>query len=339
MEQITSVLPGTTVVEVDNVSLGNGVVSHDYEVTLTKLPFTKDVLSRDQVLSWREQGFCVVNPRPNGSANSTGWIFTEQEVECYRVAARTAVLGNGKDIPALPNLKNFGGIGFPFLARKSDPLNELALHPRIIQSVRQLLDIPDTDVPLLSQAECWVKRDAGPSPDLPPEFVNTDQRMHCDYPNHYLTHPPTWYNPEAVAMIVYLDESQECGGETAFVPRMGPEDEAYRFPYLAMPGVGDMPWINDKTLAEKYLNLNFPDVYSFRKYLYGREQRVQYKVGTILLYRLDLWHRGTPLKNDKDRAVVNLLYKKREAAHITSWHRGWAVGFVQIEFWITGTNE
>lgn len=32
---------------------------------------------------------------------------------------------------------------------------------------------------------------------------NADQRMHCDYGNNTLVHPPDWHSPECVAMIVY----------------------------------------------------------------------------------------------------------------------------------------
>ena len=37
-------------------------------------------------------------------------------------------------------------------------------------------------------------------------YSNRDQRMHMDYPNHYLTHPPPWNQPEAVAAILYFDD-------------------------------------------------------------------------------------------------------------------------------------
>ena len=154
-------------------------------------------------------------------------------------------------------------------------------------------------------------------------FSDTDQRMHCDYPNHYLAHPPPWYAPEAVAMIVYLD-AEDCGGATAYVPRRDEHDEAYSYPYLNNPGVASIPWLNDRAMTEAYLEKHHREAFEFRQRLYAREQRVRYSIGTTLIYRLDLWHRGTPLEKGKGRAVVNLLYKKSEASHITSWHRGWA---------------
>ena len=285
------------------------------------------ILTTEQVESWRNKGFCVVEAKSADDNALSGWFMTAKEAERFRYAARVSVLGDGKKIKPLPDLKNFGGLGFPFLSRYSQSLNDLALHPRITQGVRELLGLAQNEVPLLSQAECWVKRDADANPNLPMEFVNTDQRMHCDYPNHYLTHPPPWDQPEAVAMIVYLDDGEECGGPTAYVSREGETDEAYAYPYVHMPGVGDIPWLNDRTCAEAYLKENHPASNEFRKKLYEREQYVRYKVGTVLIYRLDLWHRGTPLHPNKDRAVVNLLFKRSEAKHITSWHRGWAVSF------------
>lgn len=283
------------------------------------------ILTAEQETLWRKQGFCIVEARKKSNKSELGWIFTEDEAQQYRTAARTAVLGNGNDIKPLPDLKSFGGLGFPFLGRQSEPLNDLILHPRMLAATKQLLRVPEEDPVLVSQAECWVKKDSEKdNSGLPPEYVNTDQRLHMDFPNHYLTHPTPWYEPEAVAMIVYLDEDFECGGGTAYVPREGDDDEAYVYPYTHMPGFGEIPWLNDKTLTEKFLETNYPETFRFRQKLYARERTVKYTIGTTLFYRLDVWHRGTPLIKNKDRAVVNLLYKKKDVRHITSWHRGWA---------------
>jgi hypothetical protein len=282
------------------------------------------VLTPAQVESWRETGFCILESKKEGSKDQLGWIYTEEEAYGFREAARTAVLGDGKSIQPLPDTKSFGGVGFPFFGRNSEPLNDLTLHPRMLGAVKQLLKVPSKESVLLTQADCWVKRDLEGDSGLPAEYVNTDQRLHCDFPNHYLTHPTPWYEPEAVSIIVYLDESTECGGGTAYVPRLGRDDDAYAYPYVHMPGFGEIPWLNDRTHAEKFLEKNFPESYRFRQKLYARERRVKYRVGTILLYRLDVWHRGTPLEKNKDRAVVNLIYVKPGTKHITSWHKGWA---------------
>ena len=46
-------------------------------------------------------------------------------------------------------------------------------------------------------------------------------------------------------------------------------------------------------------------------------------MGDILFYRLDLWHRGTPVKKGEVRFVVNLLWKKKECFWINCWNPGW----------------
>lgn len=280
------------------------------------------VLDELQVEEWRERGCVVVDCKQHDDSRATGWVITQEEAQHFRNAARTAILGNGADIQPLPDTKSFGGVGFPFLGRNSEPLNQLCLHERMLQAVKQLLRVEDSPV-LMTQADCWVKQDLKHDSGLPAEYENTDQRMHMDYPNHYLTHPTPWYEPEAVAIIVYLD-NEDCGGATRFVPRRDVHDEAYQYPYINNPGVAQIPWINDRTLAEDHLRNHFPEAFRFREKLYQREQPVSYSIGTILFYRLDLWHRGTPLNKGKERAVVNLLYKKQTAQHITSWHVGWA---------------
>ena len=46
-------------------------------------------------------------------------------------------------------------------------------------------------------------------------------------------------------------------------------------------------------------------------------------LGDILFYRLDLWHRGTPVKKGKIRFVISLLWKKKECYWINCWNPGW----------------
>lgn len=210
--------------------------------------------------------------------------------------------------------EDFGGFPFPFT---SQALNSIALHPRILSLARMALG---GDVQM-TQAEGWLKR---PTPILN-KLSNQDQRMHMDWPNHTLLHPPPWHDPEVLAMIVYLDDVSECGGPTAVVAREGDDDPFYQAPYTNMPGVGRHEWINDRRTAEAYFHENDPDIYTFRQELYKKEKYVRYTVGTVLLYRLDLWHRGTPLLPEgRARAVINLGYKKAGHSWVTCWEAGWA---------------
>jgi hypothetical protein len=67
--------------------------------------------------------------------------------------------------------------------------------------------------------------------------------------------------------------------------------------HRALPGVGALPWVNDRTSAA------FLPVH-----LCVREE--QYGCGTLLLYRHDTWHRGTPLLPGALRVVANLTFRK-----------------------------
>jgi hypothetical protein len=92
-----------------------------------------------------------------------------------------------------------------------------------------------------------------------------------------------------------------------------------------MPGVADIPWMNDRDKTEEHLARTCPEVAAFRQGLYAKEQSVHYNAGSLLLYRYDLWHRGRPLLPSARRIVMNLAWRKRSSAHfITSWQQGWA---------------
>jgi len=164
-------------------------------------------------------------------------------------------------------------------------LNEIVLHPTIIQLVQCLLKQKDIR---LTQGEAWLKQ----STTNKSKLSNQDQRIHMDYPTHTFLHPPGFDNPEVVAFIIYLDDVLDCGGPTAVVGREGPEDPFYQMPYYQMPGVGKHEWINDKNICEEYFKNNDAEIFEFRQKLYEKEKYVKYKKGTVLLYRLDVWHRG-----------------------------------------------
>ena len=147
--------------------------------------------------------------------------------------------------------------------------------------------------------------------------------------------PSDWHNPDAVAMIIYYDESDVTGGETHLVPRVDGNDCCYHtgsdsgtdsdtFPLLKTPGGrADIPWINNKGTAEAYLKDKHPDIHSFREtQLYAREVKGKFHRGTCLFYRLDLWHRGTPVNPHCIRRVQNLVYKREGCDWINSWNAG-----------------
>ena len=156
-------------------------------------------------------------------------------------------------------------------------------------------------------------------------YVHSDQRMHIDGWNHMLVAPPAWDSPASVAMILYLSDSSDTGGETALVPREGARDVAYELDsFLKTPGAADFPWINDKTHAESYFQEHYPEIHSFRQCLYARERHARFHKGSLLLYRHDLWHRGTPVTVPNSvRLTVNFSFRRRDAEWFQNWNT-WA---------------
>ena len=106
---------------------------------------------------------------------------------------------------------------------------------------------------------------------------------------------------EAVALHIYLDDVSSCGGPTVFVPAdtsASCGDAAYALRAMAMmPGVAGHPMYKSRQRAEEYFSsaASLADAASLRRSLYARESAVQFEQGTIVLYHLGVWHRGTPV--------------------------------------------
>ena len=268
-----------------------------------------DVLAPEQVSSWRERGFALVDG-----------VHPLQLVRTARDAAGELFPPAGSE--AAERVNDFGSDGLLTFPTEIDAVNALTLHPRLLRAVSQLLGVEVGEL-RLTQSDLWPKYGrAGRSGG---ERDNADQRMHADYANHTLTHPPAWDAPEAVELILYLDDVDACEGATALVPRSGPDDPAYSGPMVRMPGVGGLAWVNDRESAEAYLGREAPEVAAWRaEHLYAREVRAAYRVGTLLLYRHDTWHRGTPLRAGCRRLVWNATFRKASSEWISVLHAGWA---------------
>lgn len=262
-------------------------------------------LSAAQVASWRDAGAVVVD----------GLVPLE-----LVAAVRAAAVDRFGQAPA--GAADFGSDGALTFPSEVDAVNDVTLHPRLLAAVGQLLGRPVIDL-RLTQSDVWAKHGRPARLDDPDD--NDDQRMHVDYPNHTLTHPPPWHEPDAVEMIVYADSVEVCGGPTAVVLRRGDDDPAYPWPITATPGVGGFPWINDRASAEAHLAAVAPDVARWREtHLYPREAWVRFRPATVLLYRHDTWHRGTPLRPGAIRVVHNLTFRAAASEWISTLHTGWA---------------
>ena len=260
-------------------------------------------ISEENVLQWREQGYLLVdNLFPREFVDAT--LSEIKELTMSKQGTNDFEVGDGKTFPT--------GLSC---------LDSLSLDAGLVRAVKKLLG---SDEVRMSQAETWKKVATGGVAD--PTYSNQDQRMHMDFPNHTLLHPPEWENPEAVAIIIYLSDCDECGGPTRVVPRLSAHqnDELYVWPYSNMPGFGEVPWTNDRHTTESILQDTQPAMAAFREKLYAREQSITYSPGTVLFYRHDLWHRGTPLLPGGVRYVQNLVFKKPQCDWLNNWNKGTA---------------
>jgi hypothetical protein len=269
---------------------------------------TNGCLGSDHIDSWRHRGFTLVHN-----------LFPESLLQELKQDALNFYPEPGTDAAA--HFNNFGsGQKFVFPA-DSAACNAVTLHPLLLQAVADLLGVSVAEL-RLTQSDLWPKYGGQNSDD---DQSNTDQRIHCDYPNHSLVHPPAWDSPEAVEIILYLNNYEECAGATAVVPRDGPDDPAYGWPIVQTPGVAGLDYVNDRVKAEAYMAEQSPDAAVFRQnHLYAREVVADFQFGSVLFYRHDTWHRGRPVKPGGLRLVQNLTFTKADCGWLNVLHPGWS---------------
>jgi hypothetical protein len=266
-------------------------------------------LHPEQIQAWRENGFALVDG-----------LFAADLIERARAECLPFFPSPGSS--ESEEVTDYGSQGTMEFPSPSDSINEITLHPRLIGAVSQLLGVDVWDL-RLTQSEPWAKY--GRANRAGGRFDNQDQRMHVDYPNHTLTHPAEWDRPEAVSILIYYDAVEACGGATEFVPREGRDDPAYQGPLVRTPGMAGLEFVNDRTEAEAYLRGAAPDTAQWRaENLYARARSVHYQPGTVLFYRQDLWHRGTPMRPDAMRLMHNITFRRKDCEWISTVHQGWA---------------
>ena len=265
-------------------------------------------LSEAHIDSWRECGFALVH-----DLLPTALL--------HELKDDAAAFYPEPDTDAATHFHDFGsGQKFVFPA-ESNACNSVTLHPLLLQAVADLLGVETTQL-RLTQSDLWPKYGLGESAHA---LDNTDQRIHCDYPNHSLVHPPEWHRPEAVEIIIYLNDFDECDGATAVVPRQGENDPAYTWPIIHTPGVAGMDYVNDRARAEAYLVQHNPQAATFRDHhLYPREVVARYQFGSVLFYRHDTWHRGRPVISGARRLVQNITFTKLGRDWLNVLHPGWS---------------
>ena len=80
-----------------------------------------------------------------------------------------------------------------------------------------------------------------------------------------------------------------------------PAEQSWRVAQLGTVGTGASDLLDAE--AAQALDLNSRNFTTHRTVqqrpdIYSDEQAVRYRPGTALLYRMDVWHRGTPVSNN-----------------------------------------
>ena len=218
------------------------------------------------------------------------------------------------------NIHDFGNDRKTTFPCNYEAFNNISVNEKLIDIASYLLQ----GRVRLRQSVAWAKYgDRG---------KNEDQRVHMDYGNNMWGFPPSWNKPNAVAMILYYSDTTKTGGGTAVVPY---RPDLYKNSQRMMPGQGSIPFANNRNEAEELMKLYDPEGWELRKKCYEAEIRPFFRPGDLLVYRLDLWHRGTPVKKNKIRYVHNFLWALEDAP-ISNWNSftqrlyyGWLEKFIR----------
>jgi hypothetical protein len=182
----------------------------------------------------------------------------------------------------------FGGItSFPFT---SACLSLLAVHERLIDLAQTLLGTDDVRV---YSIEAWAKYTGA---------ADYDQPLHRDYLNHSLLVPAPGQPPHQLEMFLYLSDVPVELGPPSYVP-MSLTAELPALPnwYPREDGAADdhePRWVSEHGRAD----------------LYDGEVAAAGPAGTVVVYRIETFHRGTALADQRGaRYTIHTNFRRADA--------------------------
>jgi hypothetical protein len=241
--------------------------------------------TQEHIDTWRRDGVVII-PQ----------FFTPAEIAAVQADFRLLFDKQGADEPMLKKKEGQPG---RFNARQftdtlvvpldcSPALNLAGLHPALIDFAKQALK---TDDVYLYQCQAWAKFTGD---------ADYEQPFHCDFVNHTLTGPSDDETLNSVTYILLWSDVTEAHGPTHYVTR--PDGfEAGAQPEDTLSG--------DPALQEK-----------LRPY----ERSAAGPPGTLFVYGIDIWHRGTNLTAPGGhRYVMTVTYKNARNNSIAfhAWQR------------------
>ncbi len=202
-------------------------------------------------------------------------------------------------------------------------INQMPLHPRALRAVAELLQSNVEDIRLYQDhLIAKVGRPRDPETVEAAHTAAGDQDIHVDYGNNTLLVPPRTSGPEVVACLCYYSDVQEAGGATHFVRAAPGELTQYSQAAFNPPNFvfGTHNGSSADDAGVRSLELT--------ETRYREEKPLRYQPGSCVLYRLDAWHRGTPVAPHKVRYTQHHAWKQKSAEWV-NW-QGFAPKLAQL---------
>jgi hypothetical protein len=234
----------------------------------------------DHLATWRRDGVVLI---PD--------FFTPAEVAAVTADFRQVFDRSGADAPMVRKKEGQPGRFNPaqFTGVQTVPLdcspalNLAGVHPALMDFARQALKTNDV---YLYQCQAWAKFTGD---------ADYEQPFHCDYVNHTLTGPSDDETLNSVTYILLWSDVTEDHGPTHYVTR--PDGLKVANPEDTLSG--------DPALQEK-----------LRPY----ERSAAGPAGSLFVYGIDIWHRGTNLTAPGGHRYVMTVTYKNAANNSIAFH-------------------
>ncbi len=276
-----------------------------------------EVLSPEQRRRFRERGFVVVeNLWP-------AELMARAVDEARSLHPAERILANAKNA--------HGGFSeMPWFRgdeKAADAaLNQMSLHPRALAAAASLIECEPIDL-RISQSHVIAKVGHPATRDEGDRItIEGDQDIHVDYGNNTLLVPPRTSSPEAVACLCYYADVDEAGGATHFCPADAEELTSYE------PTTFNPPNFVAGTKNGSAGNATGPRAPERVERRYRDEKPIRFRVGTCVLYRLDAWHRGTPVALERVRHTHHHVWRHKNAEWISWQSFSWPMASIPTRY-------
>ncbi len=250
------------------------------------------LLSASQVAHWQEHGYVVLHGLWPVDLVERGRASCEQLLTAEPELVPADRCSPSADALLSAEQHNMRQHYFPFRSAQH-ALNEITLWPGLLAAARQLLGVVAPVEVLLASSMCMAKT-ASDGTVGAEHFATGAQPHHLDHVNESLVEPISHERlPWSVSCILYYDHVDHVGGPTAVAACGATAHGASR----------DSAWTQSA---------------SQRTALYQDEVAVQFRPGTCLLYRIDTWHRGTPVIAGRTRYTQHISMRRSDATWMQS---------------------